>query len=344
MRKLPSLKDVATLAGVSVTTVSRHLNGFLPLPEATAGRIGDAVGRLGYQPNPHARRLSLGRAETIGLVVPDIGNLFFARLVAAIEAAAGEAGLGVSLFATLNRRSRELVYLDQLRRNHVDGLIFVTNHDDADAALARQIDLAGTVVIVDEDVSDTSVPKLFCDNWRGGWLAGRHFVEAGHTRLGYVGSGREMISTRRRCGGFESALAEADPACRLTARFYGDYTVESGRRAAAEFVKAGLPATGLFVASDEIAVGFLEVLGARGIRVPEDVSLIGFDDVGPLHLFSPPLTAVRQPVEQLGRRALELLLQITRQTLDPGYEELLPVELVVRSSVAPPRVSPPGRA
>lgn len=344
MSKLPNLKDVATLAGVSVSTVSRHLNGSLVLPESTAGRIADAVGALGYQPNPHARRLSLGRAETIGLVVPDIGNLFFARLVAAIEAAADEAGLGVSLFATLNRPSRELVYLDLLRRHHVDGLIFVTNHADGDGSLAERIDLAKTVVVVDEDVPGTGVPKLFCDNEHGGWLAGRHLAEAGHTRLGYVGSGPEMISTRRRCGGFERSLAEAGPAHRLTARFHGDYTVEFGRRTAAEFIDAGLPATGLLVASDEIAVGFLEELQARGVRVPEDVSLVGFDDVGPLHLFSPPLTAIHQPVDALGRRALELLTGITRQVLAPGYEELLPVEIVVRSSVAPPRESPPGRA
>lgn len=335
MSKLPSLKDVAQMAQVSVSTVSRHLNGSLALPEATASRIAKAVALLGYQPNPHARRLSRGRSDTIGLVVPDISNPFFARFVAAVEEAADELDLGVSLFATLNRPARELVYLDQLRRNHVDGLIFVTNHDD-DGPLAERIDLAHNVVVVDEDVPGTRVPKLFCDNEQGGYLAGRHLAEAGHKRLGYVGGGLQMISTKRRFNGFERALHEAGPDHVVTAQLHGDYTVGHGRRAAEAFIANGLPATGLFVSSDEIAIGFLEILHERGVRVPQDVSLVGFDDVGPLHLFAPALTAIRQPVAALGRRALELLLQITRQELEPGYQELLPVELVVRSSVAAP--------
>ena len=117
-------------AGVSVPTVSRFLNGSLRLPEPTARRIEAAIGALNYRPNPHARRLSLGRSDTIGLVVPDIANPFFAQFVAAVEAEADRRGLGVSLYATLNRPGREVGYLQLLERNHVDGLIFLTNHPD----------------------------------------------------------------------------------------------------------------------------------------------------------------------------------------------------------------------
>ena len=128
--KTAGLKDVAAAAGVSVTTVSRLLNGSLALPDETRKRIEDAIRKLNYRPNPHARRLSRGRSDAIGLVVPDIANPFFATLVAAVEEEADRSGLAVSLFATLNRSDREVAYLELIERKHVDGLIFVTNHAD----------------------------------------------------------------------------------------------------------------------------------------------------------------------------------------------------------------------
>lgn len=140
LAKQPGLKEVAHAAGVSVPTVSRFLNGSLRLPEPTVRRIETAIETLGYRPNPHARRLSLGRSDTIGLVVPDIANPFFALLVATVEEEADRRGLGVSLFATLNRPGREISYLQLIEKNHVDGLIFMTNHPD-DGRLADLINL-----------------------------------------------------------------------------------------------------------------------------------------------------------------------------------------------------------
>jgi LacI family transcriptional regulator len=343
---LPSLKDVAKAAGVSVTTVSRHINGMLVLPAETAQRIAEAVRALDYRPNPHARRLSLGRSETIGLVVPDIANPFFARLVAAVEQVADENGLGVSLFASLNRAGRELVYLDHLRRNHVDGLIFVTNHFD-DGTLARQVNLARNVVILDEDVPGADVPKVFCDNERGGYLAGRHLIEAGHRRIAFISGPPGMISTRERSKGLHRAISEAGGDHAVVATFHGEYTIEYGRTAAHRFLADRSGATALFASSDEMLIGCLEILRPAGIRIPFDLSVIGFDDVGPLHLFDPPVTAIRQPVAALGRRAVELLVDRARrdpdhrtsshrQDHDAAVVERLPVEIVVRSSVAPP--------
>ncbi len=169
--KSTSLRDVAKAAGVSAATVSRLLNGSLDLPAATKERIETAIRSLQYEPNPHARRLSRGRSDTIGLVVPDIANPFFATLVAAVEEEADNRGLALSLHATLNRAGRERAYVRLLERNHVDGLIFVTNHPD-NGELGRLINRVGNVVVVDEDVPDAAVPKLFCDNEHGGRLAG----------------------------------------------------------------------------------------------------------------------------------------------------------------------------
>jgi LacI family transcriptional regulator len=330
-----SLKDVAEAAGVSVTTVSRLLNGSLQLPLDTKERIEKAIRDLRYQPNPHARRLSRGRSETIGLVVPDIANPFFATFVAAVEQEADRRGLALSLHVTLNRAGREVSYVTALARNHVDGLIFVTNHPD-DGELGALINQTGKVVIVDEDVPSAMVPKLFCHNEEGGYLAGRHLADHGHRRVVYIGGPKDMISTRRRSSGLERALTERGEPFEVT-RYEGSFTVEFGRQAARRFIDEGKQATGIFASSDEIAIGLIEVLLAEGVSVPGEVSVIGFDDVGPLHLFAPPLTAIRQPVRALGERALGLLLETNWEEPETIHsEELLPVEIVVRNSVAPP--------
>lgn len=334
-KRATSLKDVADAAGVSVATVSRLLNGSLQLPPETKERIDKAIRDLRYEPNPHARRLSRGRSETIGLVVPDIANPFFATLVAAVEQEADKRGLALSLHATLNRPGREISYVTALARNHVDGLIFVTNHPD-DGELAAVINQAGKVVIVDEDVPNAIVPELFADNEEGGYLAGRHLADHGHRHIVYIGGPQEMISTRRRFLGLERALMERGEPFQVT-RYEGSFTVEFGRQAARRFIDEGKQATGIFASSDEIAIGLIEVLLAEGVSVPGEVSVIGFDDVGPLHLFAPPLTAIRQPVRALGERALALLLETNWQEPETlRSEELLPVEIVERNSVAPP--------
>jgi LacI family transcriptional regulator len=331
-----SLKDVAQAAGVSVATVSRLLNGSLELPADTKARIDAAIRDLNYVPNPHARRLSRGRSDTIGLVVPDIGNPFFGMLVAAVEEAADQQGLAVSLFATLNRTGREISYLRLLARNHVDGLVFITNHPETNE-LADLINATGKVVVVDEDVPGALVPRLFCDNDQGGRLAGEHLADHGHRRVLYVGGPEDMLSTQRRYLGCRAALSKRFGADLALLRYCGEYTVEFGRHAARQFLAEGRPATAIFASSDEIAIGMMEVLRAEGVRIPEDVSMIGFDDVAPLHLFAPALTAIRQPVRAIGQRALSLLLETNwDQRSASATEELLPVEIVVRSSVAPP--------
>lgn len=335
-----SLKDVADAAGVSVTTVSRLLNGSLQLPPETRQRIDTAIRDLKYEPNLHARRLSRGRSDTIGLVVPDIANPFFATLVAAIEKEADKRGLALSLHATLNRPGREIAYVRALGRNHVDGLVFVTNHPD-NGELAALINQTGKVVILDEDVPDALVPKLFCDNEQGGYLAGQHLAAHGHRRVVYIGGPQDMISTRRRWLGFERAMREQGEPVEIV-RYEGHYSIEYGRQAARRFLDDGRRADGrrataIFASSDEIAIGLIEVLHGQGISIPDDVSIIGFDDVAPFHLFAPPLTAIRQPVRALGERALALLLETNWQEPEGrGAEEVLPVEIVVRNSVAPP--------
>ncbi len=332
MNKAPArLRDVAAAAGVSAAAVSRYLNRLLSLPPETAARIDAAIRQLDYRPNPHARRLSLGRAETIGLVVPDIANPFFAQLAAAVEEAADAAGLALDLHATLNRPGRELAYLERMRRARLDGVIFVTNHGAQDA-LVRAIHDCERVVLIDEDVPGTKVPKVFCDNRRGGWLAGRHLLAAGHRRIGFIGGPDDVMSARERLGGLQRAVFEHGPPAAVTAILHGPYSVAHGMAAATALLAAEPRPTAVFASSDEIVLGLLAVLRERRIDVPRRLSVVAFDDVSPLDLFDPPLTAVRQPVARIGRRAVEL---VTASDFTASVERL-PVKLIVRASVAAP--------
>jgi LacI family transcriptional regulator len=329
-----TLRDVAAQAGVSPTAVSRYLNGAIKLPLKTEQRIDAAIEALRYRPNPHARSLSRGRSDTIGLVVPDIGNTFFAHLAAAVEEAAEARGFGVMLCVTANRIERELHYLERLSRNHVDALLFVTNHVD-DGRLAAAIGKSKAVVLLDEDVTGAKADKIFADNEGGGALAAQHLLEAGHRRLAYVGGPKDLMSARERREGFRSLIVRSGRSVRFT-ELFGDYSMDHGRLATAVLFDGDDAPTAIFCGSDAITLGALAELRARGLVVGADVSLITFDDVSPLEFFDPPLTAVRQSVAQMGRRGVELLVE-ERSHPARMIVDRLPVELIRRASVAPPR-------
>lgn len=330
MTKPPSLQDVARAAGLSPATVSRFLNGSLSLPPDTADRINTAISALNYRPNPHARSLSRGRSDTIGLVVPDVSNPFFAKLAAAVEHHAGQAGLGLMLCSSVNRQSRELDYIERLRRNHVDGLLFTTNHQDEDEALRRAIDASRNIVVMDEDVEGTDVPKVFGDNLQGGRLAARHFIDAGHRRLAYVGGSRNIMTSRERARGFADEVTASGG--EIVVELFGQYTAEHGRMAMAALIDDHPDVTGVFIGSDQVMYGMAEVARERGQRFGGDISVVTYDDVGPLALLDPPVTAIHQPVEEIGRIGFDLLMKrMAGDTANPLVR--LPVEIVVRNSV-----------
>lgn len=330
MTKPPSLQDVARAASLSPATVSRFLNGSLSLPPETAERINAAIAALNYRPNPHARSLSRGRSDTIGLVVPDVANPFFARLAAAVEHHAGQAGLGLMLCSSVNRQARELDYIERLRRNHVDGLLFTTNHQDEHQALRRAIDASRNIVVMDEDVEGTEVPKVFGDNMLGGRLAARHFIEAGHRKLAYVGGPRNIMTSRERALGFAGEATTHGG--EMVAELFGHYTMDYGRMAMDLLVENHPEVTAVFIGADQVMYGMAQAARVRGIRLGEDLSIITYDDVGPLSLLDPPVTAIHQPVEEIGRIGFELLMARMAGDLSTPVTRL-PVTLVERRSV-----------
>jgi len=296
--------------------------------------IEDAVRELGYQPNPHARSLSRGRSDTIGLVIPNIANLYFAELAASVEQTASEHGLAMLLCVTLNKLEREREYLRRLGTNYLDGLIFVTNHPN-DGELSTLINRTNRrVVVLDEDIVGARGVKIFSDNKIAGYLATKHLLDAGHRRIAIIFGPEAMMSSRDRLAGCYQAISEAGVGAELTSLLYGEYSPSHGRRAAEELLAANDGTSALIVASDQITIGAVAVFHERGIRIPDDLSLIGADDVYPFHLLSPPLTTIRQPVEAMGRRAVQLLIDSLRRTSSRSLIEHLAPELITRDSVA----------
>ncbi len=331
---MATIKDVARLAGVSPAAVSRHLNGRISLPEGTRTRIDSAIAELDYRPNLLAKRLSTGRTEAISLVTPEIDNPFFAELAANCEDAAARAGYSVYITSTRGDAEREIAAIARLRDQHVDGMIFMTNHAD-DGRLLRALSGLRNVVLVDEDVPGACQPRIFVENESGARAAVDHLIALGHRDIWLIGGSIGTHSSGEREAGWRHALREAglSPGHAISGSYHRDH----GRAAARQLLSlpAGDRPTALLAGSDEIALGLIEVFRDAGLRVPQDISIVGYDETPFSGLIAPALTTVRQPVAEIGQQAFETLhALIEGQEVAP--ETRFPVSLIVRGSTAPP--------
>lgn len=332
---MATIRDVAVRAGVSTTTVSRYLNKLIKIRPETEARIVEAIEHLKFRPNILAKRLSTGRSESIGLVMPEIRESFFAELASAAEDEADRHGYTVFITSTRSDRKREIAAINRLQDRHVDGLIVMTNVPD-DGMMAEQISRLPNVVLVDEDIPGVAVPRVFVENERGAYDGTRYLIEQGHRDIAYIGGPVGLFSAEERRAGFYRAMQEAGVPVRDELVRLGSYNEEFAQQAVAEFVREQRPPTAIFASSDYLSIGVIKGLRAAGISVPDQMSMVAFDGVSPLsELLLPPLTAVRQPIEQLGRRGfLALLALLNNEQPDPITR--LPVELIIRGSVAAP--------
>lgn len=331
---MATIHDVALDAGVSPTTVSRYLNHRIELPASTSARIDAAILKLNYRPNVLARRLSTGKTEAIGLVTPEIREPFFAELASAVEDEADRHGYTIFMSSTRSDREREIAALRRLDDRHVDGLVMMTNTPD-DGTLAKLIGRRRNVVLVDEDIPGVNVPRIFVENTEGAYEATRHLIEHGHRTIGYIGGPKGLLTVEERRAGFQRAMKEAGLTVRRDLMRLGSFSPEVARQAVLDFMAAAEPPTAIFASSDYIGIGAIKGLRDAGLRVPDDVSLVGFDDVPMTELLNPPLTAVRQPIEAMGRQSF-LVLHELLSGRQPALLTRLPVELIRRGSVAAP--------
>jgi LacI family transcriptional regulator len=342
-----TINDVAKAAMVSTTTVSRYLNKRLSLPAETLERIERAIRDLDYRANVNAQRLISGATNVIGIATPDIGNPFYAALASAVEERAATFGYSVILCSTRNRLDQELGHIERLAARHVDGLLFLTNHGD-DGSLRRAIGRRTDLVLLDEDVPGLDVPKIFVENENGGFVATRRLIEAGHTRIAHISGPKNLFSVRERHAGYRRALGESGLAPRAELVAFGRYDRAFGFEAAERLLSLPNPPTAIFAASDYLVVGVLDALRARGLCAPDDLSIVGFDDMPFASLMDPPITTIRQPIRLMGERGVEALVERLKNAEHNPEPVRLRVTLVERASVGPPaaekrRIASSGR-
>ena len=330
------MKDVATAAGVSPTAVSRHVNGRIDLPAETAERIDGAIRRLNYRPNARARHLAMGSTRTLGFITTDIGYPFFAAIASAAEEEVAKSGFSLAVFNSRNHVDRELLFLSKIEDGQLDGALFMTNHVD-DGTLRDAINHCGKVVVLDEDVPGAKAPRIFVDNEAGGLAATRHLIAQGHRRIAFVSGPEGMTSSCERFSGFRAALAEAGLMVDPDLVCFGVYEEASGTEAFERLWGGPMRPTAILATADLLAIGILRATRAAKIKTPRELSVVGFDDMLHMDLLDPPLTAVRQSIHELGRRGARVLLDLLAGKAETDVIERVPVELILRGSVAPPK-------
>ena len=329
-----SVKDVAAAAGVSLGTVSNVLNRPDRVSAATRRRVEQAMVELGFVRNESARQLRAGRSHTLAYVMLDAGNPFFTDVAAGIELAAEAADLALFLCNSDNRASREAAYLTHLEQQRVQGILVTPVDPDADTlvSLARR----GTpVVVVDRVRREQARCSVAGDAVLGGRLAVEHLIDRGHTRVAFVGGPSTIGQVQDRLEGARKAWAEAGlPHQDLVVVPSAALTVSEGRSAGERI--AGLSArrrpTAAFCANDLVALGLLQQAIRSGWRIPDDLAIVGYDDIDFAEAAAVPLTSVRQPRHELGRMAAELVLD---ESENPGHEHqqvTFTPELVARAS------------
>lgn len=340
---MPTIVDVARLAGVSTATVSNAFSGRRPVAPETRDRVQAVAKRLGYRPNHVAASMVTGRTRTIGVVVPDISNPFFSELVRAAENAAGSRGYMTLVASSELDAALEDRYVDVMHDKRVDALLYLPGTGRLPAGLGGILAADTPLVVLDEALpsAPAGASIITTDNERGGEIVARHLLDLGHRHIGVIGGPRSLPTSRQRLAGFRRGLRRAGiPLERSRARHAAAYTRADGAEAARRLLAQDARITALFCANDLIALGALEA--ARGIRraVPGDLSIAGFDDIFVSELVSPSLTTVRQPIGRLGKEAAELAIDLIEGRATGPQRQLLPVELVVRESTG---AAPLGR-
>jgi DNA-binding LacI/PurR family transcriptional regulator len=334
----PTIYDVARLAGVSTATVSRALNGTGRIAEATRAAIDAAVEQLGYQTNTVARSLVTKSTETIALLLPDITNPFYAALVSGIQQRALETGHTMLLCTTEGDPEREEQYLTLLRAKQVDGVL-VDGLVLPPERIARFVREGLPIVCLDRDVDSAAVPLVQVDNRLGARMATEHLLSLGHTRIAHVQGAPELGISVERVQGYREALADAGIPFDPHLLAIGSFTEEGGYDAARSLLET--PSfTAVFAANDLSAIGVINAIVQSGRRVPDDVSIVGFDDLRLSKFTTPPLTTIHQPALEIAQLATQLLLELANGREVRQLRHLLEPALVVRSSTAPPPERP----
>lgn len=330
-----SMKHVADMADVSVSTVSHVVNETRHVSPPTRERVLDAIDALDYTPNAIARGLRRNETKTIGLIIPDNSNPFFGEIARGAEDAGYRHGYSVILCNSADDIQRELSYLEALVSKKVDGIVFIAVGLSAEH-IQPVIERGTPVVIVDRKLAGVEAGRVLADNYKGGYEATRHLLDLGHERIACIIGPSELTPSSDRVHGYRVALEEAGLKFDERLVMKGDFTYRGGIQGANRLMQLPEPPTAIFVCNDTMCIGALRALRERGLRVPDDVSLVGFDDIALAAFAHPSLTTVRQPKYEKGEMVVERLIdRISDDEPEQIEEILLDVELIIRESTAP---------
>ena len=328
--KSVTLEQVAAHAGVSPSTVSRILNGTAVVSDDKKQAVAEAIRTLGFVPNPVARGLAGGRTLSIGVVTQAIDSPFYGAALRGIEEQLGQAGYSPLFVSGHWNAAEEARCIEVLRSRRVDGIIVLTGRlsDAALRAVSRQL----PVVVTGRSLKAPGLFSLNFDNLTGARLATEHLLALGHRRIAFIGGDPVHPDALERERGYRAAFAAVDLPVDESLITAGAYYEESGREAVERLLNAGRRFTAIFSANDQMAFGAALALHRRGLRVPQDVSMVGFDDLAASSYTIPPLSSVHQPMQELGRLAATAMLDLLAGR-KPGVAMPAP-QLVSRESTA----------
>lgn len=330
-----TINDVAIRAGVSITTVSYVITEKRFVSEDLKVRVRQAMMETGYRPNNLARSLRLGKTDTIGLVIPDSSNLFFAEISRNIEDEGFKNGYTVFLCNSDDQLVKQTEYLDVLISKQVDGIVFISVSNNR-RNLDKLVDANIPFVIVDREESDALADVVLVDNLSGGLSAVQHLIDLGHRKIGCITGPSDANPSAERHRGYLRGLVENGIPVREEFSQLGDFRYKSGEIAMDRLLALDDPPTAVFVCNDMMAIGAIRAIQNRGLSIPEDVSIVGFDNIPIAEAITPALTTVAQPMKEIAERAMSILYRRMQGDTKGSFERVVLVpELIIRDSTKP---------
>lgn len=329
---MATILDVAKRAGLSKTTVSRVINNQDYVSEENRALVLQAMKELDYHPNPAARRLRGQLTMTIGVVVPNITDPFFACLTAAIERAAYERGYKMIMCQSSGDKEKELSFLNLLKTKQADGIIMTALENDWKDV--QPFTKHGPIVLCNEYINEPSVPVIKLDQLNGTYLGIKHLIQKGHQKIGYCTGGlfAEQGKDKDRNQGYQKAMAEAGLSINPAWIFVDRHTSEDGKQLLAHILNMEDQPTAVFAGSDEIAAGMIAQANEQGVRIPQDLAVMGFDDQPLADWISPKLTTIRYPIHEMGQKAARVLIDCFQHDQAEVKQYELLSEIIIRQS------------
>lgn len=331
---MATMKQVAQRAGVSVSTVSHVLNNTRVVSADVRARVLSIIAEMRYIPSAVARSLKNDKTHTVGMMVPNNSNPYFAELIQGIEDAAFKLSYNVILCNAYDDPKKQAAYLRVLMEKRIDGLILVASGADDELALLLR-DQAVPIVLVDREVAGVQADFIEADHETGGYLATRYLIGLGHTDIGCVSGPDDLPPARDRVAGYLRALAEAGLAFRPDYLVRSDFTSEGGFQAFGALLALARPPTAIFASNDLMAIGGICAASEAQVRVPEQLSVIGYDDIALASYSTPRLTTMAQPKYEMGQMVTRVLLDRIKGGHLPLRREMFQTTLVERQSTAP---------